>query len=107
MKKPASRSDREWLAVLGARLRQLRLRQNLGQRAVADAAGIGERTLRSLEKGEDAQLSTLIAVLRALGQIDALEVFLPAPLLSPMELLERRGKTRKRASPEKRDGEDG
>ena len=88
----------EILAELGSRVRKTRLRENLGQAALAETAGLGERTLRKLEQGGDVQLSTLIDLLRALNRLDALEEFLPDPGVSPMELLRQAGKQRKRAS---------
>ncbi len=88
----------EILAELGGRLRRTRLRENLGQVALAKASGLAERTLRKFEQGDDVQLSTLIDLLRALHRLDALESFLPDPGVSPMELLGRAGKQRQRAS---------
>ena len=96
MKNLRSQTTPEILAELGKRMRRTRLRENLGQAALATAAGLGERTLRKLEQGGDVQLSTLIDLLRALNRLDALEGFLPDPGISPMELLERAGKQRRR-----------
>jgi len=87
----------EILAELGQRLRRTRLRENMGQFALAEVSGVGERTLRKLEKGDNVRLSTLIDLLRALNRLDALENFLPDPGVSPMELLGRAGKQRQRA----------
>ena len=88
----------EILSELGRRARKARLRLDLGQAALAEEAGLGERTLRKFEQGGDVQLSTLIDLLRALKQLEALDNFLPDPGVSPMELLQRAGKPRQRAS---------
>lgn len=93
----------EILEELGARLRRYRLQQDITQADVAARAGISTRTLRSLEQGDDVQLTTLLRVLRALGRLDALDTFLPAPRVSPMELLQNRMKQRRRASNSKSD----
>lgn len=69
---------------LGSRARQERLRRNLTQAIVADRAGIGTATLKRLEDGNDVSLSTMIAVLRVLGGIDALDAILPTPTISPL-----------------------
>jgi hypothetical protein len=50
-----------------------------------------------VEQGEDVQLSTVIRMLRSLGRLDALDAFLPAPGVSPMELLRTGGRQRRRA----------
>ena len=98
MKTLRSMTTEEILSELGRRVRRTRLRENLGQAALAEGAGLGERTLRKFEQGSDVQLSTLIDLLRALHRLDALENFLPDPGISPMELLGRAGKQRQRAS---------
>ncbi len=88
----------EILTEIGARLRRYRLQQDLPQSSVAERAGVSARTLRSLEQGQDVQLSTLLRVLRALGRLDAVDAFLPPPRTSPMELLQNQLTERKRAS---------
>ncbi len=88
----------EILAELGSRLRGYRLQQNLSVDELAIKAGLGERTIRRIEGGEGASMENIVKLLRALDRIDALESFLPAPLISPMVLAEREGKYRKRAS---------
>ena len=95
-------SEPEILAELGRRLRRYRLQQNLTQAAVANAAGVGTRTVRNVESGGDTQLSTLLRILRALGRLDALDAFLPKPEASPMELLRAGGRERQRAGPRRR-----
>jgi transcriptional regulator with XRE-family HTH domain len=65
---------------------------------LARDAGVGNRTVRNLERGGDVQLGTLLRILRALGRLDALDAFLPRPGVSPMELLRSGGRERQRAS---------
>jgi putative transcriptional regulator len=91
-------TDTEIQAELGRRLRRARLQANLSQDALARTAGVGERTLRALERGADVQLSTLIRVLRALRRLDAFDALLPEPLVSPMERLRSAGRERQRAA---------
>ncbi len=88
----------EILAELGARVRRYRLQQDVTQADLAARASISARTLRSLEQGDDVQLTTLLRVLRALGRLDSLDAFLPAPRVSPLEMLANRMKERQRAS---------
>lgn len=93
------------LAELGRRLRRVRLDQNRTVEEVAEEAGVGARTLSRLEGGEGATLANVVRVLRALGRLEALEDFLPEPTVSPLELVEREGRRRQRASGAQ-DGED-
>ena len=96
-------TDPEILTELGRRLRRYRLQQNVTQADLARAAGVGTRTIRNVESGGDVQFLTVVRVLRALGRLDALDAFLPAPGISPMELVLAGGKERRRASG-RRDG---
>ncbi|MCP4657255.1 MAG: helix-turn-helix transcriptional regulator [bacterium] len=91
-------TEPEILVELGGRLRRYRLQQDVTQEDLARKAGVGTRTIRKLESGGDVQLSTVTRILRALGRLDALDAFLPAPGISPMELLRSGGRERRRAS---------
>jgi transcriptional regulator with XRE-family HTH domain len=93
----AQLTDSELIAEIGDRIRRYRLQQNLKQEDLARNAGISPRTVRNREGGGDVRLSTMIAVLRALGRTDAVDAFLPHPRVSPMELLEAGGSERRRA----------
>jgi transcriptional regulator with XRE-family HTH domain len=93
----ASKTDDEVLQELGARLRAYRLQMNLSQEALAVRAGVNRTTIRDAELGKDFQLTTLVKLLRALGRLGDLDAFLPAPSVSPIQLMKRRGKPRRRA----------
>lgn len=84
-------------AEIGSRIRSLRLRRNLTQQQVADAAALSLNAIKSLESGKG-KLVTLIAVLRELDGLDGLESFIPEPAVSPLQLVRRQGKKRQRAS---------
>lgn len=90
-------TDSELIAEIGNRIRRYRLQQNLKQHDVAQKAGVSPRTVRNMESGGDVRLSTIVAVLRALGRTDAVDAFLPRPRVSPIELLEAGGNERRRA----------
>jgi len=81
-----SMTDKGIGAEMGHRIRSLRLRKNLTQQQVA-----------SLESGKG-KLLTLIAVLRELNALDALNNFIPEPAISPLQLARQQGKKRQRAS---------
>jgi len=84
-------------ALLGQRVRSLRLNRNQDQAHVASKAGVSERALRSLEAGAGSKLITLIRVLKALEALGSLDALAPEPSVSPMAMLSR-GKAPQRAS---------
>lgn len=93
----------EVLAELGTRIRRYRLQQNRTIADVAAAAGLGSATIKRAEAGVRPTLETFIRILRALGRLDSLDAFLPAPLVSPLQLADLGGHERQRAgTPRKR-----
>lgn len=98
----------EILVELGRRLQHYRLQQNRTAADVAREAGIGLRTLERAEAGERPTLATVLQILRALGRLDALDAFLPPPLVSPLQLAALSGRARRRAgTPRRRTTGDG
>lgn len=83
-------------AEIGRRVKELRLRKNLTQMELADAISVARATIERLESGSG-KISTLIAVLRELGQLEGLDILIPDQPTSPLVLAERQGKKRKRA----------
>ncbi len=92
-----SMTDKGIGVEIGHRIRSLRLRRNLTQQQVADAAALSLNAIKSIESGKG-RLFTLIAVLRELGALDTLENFIPEPSISPIQLARQQGKKRRRAS---------
>ncbi len=95
----ATDTTTEVLREIGARLRGLRLQQNVTQADLAELAGVGHATVKRAEVGESVRMETIVKMLRALGRIEALDSFLPAPLVSPIQLAEQRERERQRARP--------
>jgi putative transcriptional regulator len=91
-------SDKAAMALIGARMQRERLNQNLTQQALAQRAGIGLRTVRSLEAGQKPTVETLIRALRGLGKLGTMDAFLPEPGLSPLQMAKLQGHARQRAS---------
>lgn len=87
------------LAELGRRLRRYRLdRRGEASEVAAERAGLSRATVEKAERGGNPTLETLVRLLRAYGRLEALDVFLPEPTVSPMEVLRRgRGRRRQRA----------
>ena len=65
--------------------------------AVRSASHGDQNTIKSLESGSG-KLSTVIAVLRELGALDALDSFIPEPSISPLQLAKMQGRQRERAT---------
>jgi transcriptional regulator with XRE-family HTH domain len=99
--KPTATTD-EVLVAIGQRLQRYRLQQNRTLEEVAAGAGISPRTVFRAEAGESPTLATLVRILRALGRLDALDAFLPAPLMSPIQLAALSGQERQRAGKPRR-----
>jgi transcriptional regulator with XRE-family HTH domain len=99
---PTSSTD-EVLKEIGARLQRLRLQGEHSIIGLAELAGVGERTVRRAESGDNTSLESLVRILRALGRLSAFESFIPEPLVSPIQLAENRVRERQRAyAPRKR-----
>lgn len=75
----------------------MRLRKNLTQQQLADAAAVSLNVVKRLESGRG-KLTSLVAVLRELSELDNLENFISVPEVSPLQLAKRQGKERQRAS---------
>lgn len=80
-------TDEAVLDELGRRLAHARVQQQLTQQALADAAGVGKRTVERLEHGQPTQLGHYLQVLRALGLLAAWLGAHPDPRPTPMESL--------------------
>ena len=93
-------SDKTIEQELGRRLRALRLRNNITQQALAEATTLSLNTIKSLEAGRG-KISSVIAVLRELGALEALDAFIPETSISPLQLAKMKGKVRERASGER------
>jgi transcriptional regulator with XRE-family HTH domain len=93
----ADLGDQAILGEIGHRLARRRLASNLTQAALAERAGVSKRTVERVEAGDSAQLSSWIRILRVLDLVEGLELLVPDPGPSPMDLLKLRGKERRRA----------
>ncbi|MFH1215486.1 MAG: helix-turn-helix domain-containing protein [Pseudomonadota bacterium] len=90
-------TDKAIEAEIGMRIKSLRLRKNLTQQQVAEAAAVSLNVIKALESGKG-KLSSLISVLRELGALDELDRFIQDQVVSPLQLAKRQGKKRQRAS---------
>jgi len=86
----SSKNDREVMAELGRRLGALRKAHGLKLSDVAERAALERRTVSRAERGDNPRLETLLRILRVYGRLDALDGFIPEPIVSPMDELRRR-----------------
>lgn len=107
MKISAELTDNAILKILGHRVAAARIRRNLTQAALAEAAGIAKRTLEGIEAGRSPRLLSLIRVLRVLDLVDGLEVAVPEVAPSPLERWKSGKSERRRASSKRRESPPG
>ena len=86
-------------AELGQHLRDLRLRQNIDQRQLAERADVALNAVKNLEGGKGATVTSLVKVLRALGREEWLGTLAPQVSISPLQMLKNKTPLRQRASP--------
>ena len=90
----------QWvMKEVGFRLAKIRLSHNITQEFLAQNAGIGQRTLRRLERGDSSTLDSFLRVVIALGYTDDLLSIFPVHDVRPIERMESKRKERKRARP--------
>ena len=86
-----NQTSNELEQLVGESLKRLRLSRNIGQRMLAERAGVSTRALQSLENGEGSSLGTLVLVLRALGREDWLKTIAPVATVNPMNAVRQAG----------------
>lgn len=94
---PYELSDKNLAAIIGSRLKALRLRKNISQQELAQSVLLSLNSIKALEQGKG-KISSLIAVLRALGALAELDQFIPDISVSPIQLAKMQGKKRQRAT---------
>lgn len=67
------------IKLLGARFKDYRLRSNMTQKEVSEQSGITITTIHKFENGTSGNMSlgTFLLLMKAIGQIDALDEFIP------------------------------
>ena len=69
----------ELVKLLGARFKDYRLRSSMTQKDVAEQSGITVNTIHKFENGITGNMSlgTFLSLMKAIGQIDALDDMMP------------------------------
>ena len=92
------------VALLGQRIRELRLREDIAQTVLAARSGVSLKAVKNLETGTGATVTSLLRVLRTLGRTEWIDELGPKVSISPMQMLTRRKErvraTRKKAKAE-------
>lgn len=83
----------EWETLVGDQVRRVRISKNMDQVGLAELANVSVGAVSNLERGKGSSLRTLVAVLRALGRTEWLELLAPTISVSPMQLLRAKQKT--------------
>ncbi|MGM9738155.1 MAG: helix-turn-helix domain-containing protein [Candidatus Cryptobacteroides sp.] len=95
-------TDIELCSRIAAKIKKVRLKQNMSQAELADKSGVSISTIKRMEDGELKNFESLIRVLRILGKLDVFIPLAEEEQLSPNEYYELVSKTdkfrRKRAS---------
>lgn len=91
-------TDEQILGEIGTRLRRERLDRDWTLAEVAERSGVSERTIRAAESGGSFTMATLLSILRAYGILGRLDSLLPDAGPSPIQLADRHGEPRQRAS---------
>ena len=93
-----SLSNTEIIQSLGVQYKSYRLNANLTQKEVAEKAGVSLITLRAFETGKASNITmvNLLALLRAINNLECITEILPEIPISPYQLLKLQTKQRKR-----------
>jgi transcriptional regulator with XRE-family HTH domain len=96
-------SDKAIVEAIGAFLKHKRLNQNKTQAQIAEDAGLNRWTLSQIENGEAISMTSFIQILRALDQLNLLDIFKIETQISPIELAKIEQEKRQRARNKKVD----
>ena len=78
-------TDMVILTKIGEKLKNVRLKQNITQQSLAEAANVSLSTVKKIEKGEIRSFDALLRMLRTLGKLDVLQQLVEEEQLSPSE----------------------
>ena len=79
-------STNEVLSEIGSRIKAARIAIPATQKELAEMTNLSQRTISNLETGKDVSFSTVIDVLRALGQLQNLDIMIPEQGPRPSEI---------------------
>ena len=81
-------TDTELCNRIAAKIKTVRLKQNMSQAELADKSGVSISTIKRMEDGEVKNFESLIRVLRTLGKLEIFVPLVEEEQLSPNEYYE-------------------
>ena len=94
-------SDTQLSKRIGEKLKAIRLKRNITQQSLAEAASISLSSVKKVENGENGSFDPMLSLLRHLGMLESISQLFEEEQLSPSEYYEMVNKakkqTRKRA----------
>ena len=78
-------TDMAILTRIEEKLKTVRLKQNITQQSLAEAANVSLSTVKKIEKGEIRSFDAFLRILRTLGLLDMLQQLVEEEQLSPSE----------------------
>lgn len=95
-------SDTDIIVRISARLKELRLKQNISRQDLSLSSGVSLSSIVRMEEGEIKSFESLLRVMRILGKIDIFQTLIEEEEISPNEYFKLvnsvKKNTRKRAS---------
>ena len=89
-------SDMQLCKRIGEKLKAIRLKRNITQQSLAEAASISLSSVKKVENGEIGSFDTLLRILRMLGMLEAISPLFEEEQLSPNEYYEMMNKSQKK-----------
>ena len=88
-------SDTQLSKRIGEKLKAIRLKRNITQQSLAEAASISLSSVKKVENGEIGSFDTLLRILRTLGMLESISQLFEEEQLSPSEYYEMVNKAKK------------
>ena len=76
----------EILQKIGAKMREIRLEQNMKQKELAEKSGLSMFSISQMETGHNTSVQSLVQVLKALNRLDMIGPFLEEKKIDPATL---------------------
>lgn len=95
-------SDADLIGLISAKLKQLRLKQNISRQDLSASSGVSLSSIVRMEDGEIKSFDSFLRILRTLGKLEVLQQLANEEEMSPNEYFKlvnsAKHKQRKRAS---------
>jgi len=89
-------------AIVGEKLKKLRLEYNITQNELAKKTGLSRVSISKIERGMGVNLSSLIEIMRGLRVLENIEHLIPEQEVSPIEVIRLKNRTKKKRASTKK-----